>query len=220
MYTATGLCIQDKLRFIQRAGFKGISDAQLALFHHLDPTGTRLTNIAARAGLTKQSMIELVNKAAALGLVTRRPAADDLRAKLVLPTADGLRLLDHLQAAIDVTDLRMADISGAAFLAELERELQRYVARDTAFIATPDDPLEQRTDIGARGTSAARILAYASRRFAAQGLSVVHERGNHEVTEVMLSLFRNLDLGGTRLTEIAARARITKQSMRELVDRG
>ena len=39
------------------------------------------------------------------------------------------------------------------------------------------------------------------------------------VGQVQLALFRNLDLDGTHLTELAFRARMTKQSMQELVDK-
>ncbi len=39
------------------------------------------------------------------------------------------------------------------------------------------------------------------------------------VGQVHLALFRNLDLDGTHLTELASRARMTKQSMQELVDK-
>lgn len=220
LYTATGLGIQDKLRFMHHAGFAAITDAQLSLFHNIDPAGTRLTTIAARAGLTKQSMVELVNKAAALGLVMRRPDPCDQRAKLVLPTAQGRRLLNHLQAAIEATELHMTEICGGGFLAEIKHELLGYIAGDAAVVVgTPDDPFDQRTDIAARGNSTGRILAYAARHFAAQALTIVHRQGYHDVSEVLLSLFRNLDLDGTRLTEIAIRARMTKQSMRELVDR-
>ena len=63
------------------------------------------------------------------------------------------------------------------------------------------------------------MLALASRRFARDALKVVHQHGWREVNEVLLALFRNLDLQGTRLTDLAARAQMTKQSMRELVDR-
>jgi len=217
MYTATGVGIRDKLRIMHCSGYDAITDAQLSLFHNIDPAGTRLTAIAARAGLTKQSMVELVNKAAALGFVTRRPDPEDQRAKLVVPTANGRLLLKRLQVAIEATEARMADISGSAFVTELKRELLRYLASGASLTPASDEPLD--TDIVTRGYAVGRILAYATRRFAAQGLGVIHQRGYHDVTEVLLSLFRNLDLDGTRLTDLAIRARMTKQSMRELVDR-
>lgn len=219
MYTATGLCIRDKLAVLHRAGFAALTDAQLTLFQHIDAGGTRLTAIAARSGLTKQSMIELVNKATALGLVTRQPDPDDKRAKFVVPTADGLVLLEQLQAGIEAAERRMAHITGSGFLVEIEQELGPYAAGPAPAAGEADDPSERRTDIAACGRSTARILSLAARRFAVEGLAVAHRHGHLDVTEVLLALFRNLDLCGTRLTELAARARMTKQSMRELVDR-
>jgi DNA-binding MarR family transcriptional regulator len=217
MYTATGLCIRDKLQVIHASGFGSITDAQLALFHNLDTQGTRLTILAARAGLTKQSMIELVDKAAVQHLVTRRLDPDDKRAKSVSPTQRGLMLLASLKAGIDAAEQRMADLVGADFLSDLRQELGKYVGN--ALIDLPEDPPSLRTDIAARGDSTGRILAHAARRFAARTLDIAHQKGHHDVTEVLLALLRNLDLDGTRLTDIAARARMTKQSMRELVDR-
>jgi len=217
MYTATGLCIRDKLQVIHANDFASITEAQLALFHNLDIHGTRLTILAARAGLTKQSMIELVNKAAAQHLVTRQPDPDDKRAKSVSPTRHGLILLDSLKTGIDAAEQRMADVVGADFLSDLRQELGKYVGN--ALIDLREDQPPQRTDIAARGNSTGRILVHAARRFAARTLEVAHQKGHHDVTEVLLALLRNLDLDGTRLTDIATRARMTKQSMRELVDR-
>ena len=53
----------------------------MALVQNLDLYGTRLTEIAARAGMAKQSMLELVDKAERLSLVERRPDPDDQRAQ-------------------------------------------------------------------------------------------------------------------------------------------
>ena len=212
MYTATGLCIHRKLQYVHKAGFRTITEAQLSLFHNIDRQGTRLTDIAERAALTKQSMIELVNKAEKRGLVSRQPDPADGRSKFVTLTPEGEQLIEVLKASINLTERQMVEVTGAAFVDEMKRELGGYLSR------SPQRD-RKRSHLAATGTSAARLLALAARRFAADALSDVHEHGNLHVREADLSLFRNLDLNGTRLTDLAARARMTKQSMRELVDR-
>ena len=206
LFAATDRSVQEKLRVMHASGFGAITDAQLALFHHLDRDGAGLTTIAARAGLTKQAMIELVDRAEALGLVERRPDPTDKRAKIVHPTAKGLHLLDALQSSITVAEAHVAAIVGSDFLAEMKQRLGLYSA-----VGPPVGEAEPQP-IG-------RLLALSARRFAAEALAASRRDRRDDVVEVLLALFRNLDLGGTRLTDIAARARMTKQSMRELVDR-
>lgn len=212
MYTATGLCIRRKLQYVHKAGFRTITEAQLSLFHNIDRLGTRLSDIAERAAMTKQSMIELVNKAEKQGLLSRQPDPADGRAKFVMLTPKGDQLIEALKSAIDVTEQQMVEVTGAAFVDEMKHELGGYLGR------TPQ-PDQKRSDLAAAGTSTARLLALAARRFAANALTVAHENGNLHVSEADLALFRNLDLRGTRLTELGRRARMTKQSMCELIDR-
>ena len=210
LFAATRRCVRDKLRVVHGSGFATITDAQLALFHHLDDAGTRLTTLAARAGTTKQSMIELVDRADAAGLVTRAPDPADGRAKIVLLTPAGGTLRAVLDAAIRVAEAEVVQSVGTRFLADLKRALAAYLDASPA-----DDAAEGGQD----DASIARLFALSARRFAHNALGFAHGHGHLEVTEVLLALFRNLDLEGTRLTELAARALMTKQSMRELVDR-
>ncbi len=64
-----------------------------------------------------------------------------------------------------------------------------------------------------------RALSFASAVFEREVLRTVQQGEFAWVTPVQLALFRNLDLDGTPLTELAARACIAKQSMQELVDK-
>jgi DNA-binding MarR family transcriptional regulator len=47
--------------------------SQIHATRHLDVAGTRLTDMALRAAMTKQSMSELVCQLERRGMVTRRP---------------------------------------------------------------------------------------------------------------------------------------------------
>ncbi len=206
MFAATDLFVAHKLRILREAGMVAVSDATVTLMLNLDREGTRLTTLAQRAGQTKQSMIELVDRAEMAGLVERRADPHDLRAKLVRFTPRGTVVLARLEDGIRDAERRFAAAVGEAFLRELKAQLGSYVG-------VPDEA------DGWRARNAGRLLSLAARRFSRDLLRFVHERGYREVTQVLLALFRNLDLAGTRLTDLAARARMTKQSMRELVDR-
>jgi DNA-binding MarR family transcriptional regulator len=59
------------------------------VFENLDPQGTRLTELAARAGMTHQSMGELVAALEQRGYLERRTDPTDKRARLVCLTPKG-----------------------------------------------------------------------------------------------------------------------------------
>jgi DNA-binding MarR family transcriptional regulator len=62
------------------------------VFAYLDSRGTRVSVLADRAQITKQSMAELVAHLERHGYVERVPDPDDRRAKLVRSTARGEEL--------------------------------------------------------------------------------------------------------------------------------
>lgn len=60
------------------------------VFRFVRGDGMRLTELAARAGLTKQSVGEIVDDLTRLGYIERYPDPTDKRAKLIRLTAKGL----------------------------------------------------------------------------------------------------------------------------------
>ncbi|MEV6658928.1 MarR family winged helix-turn-helix transcriptional regulator [Nocardia fluminea] len=63
--------------------------AHYAVFRYLAPDGTRVTALAEAAGMTQQSMGELVTHLEKCGYVRRMPDPADGRARLVVTTAAG-----------------------------------------------------------------------------------------------------------------------------------
>jgi hypothetical protein len=63
-----------------------------AVFENLDPGGTRLTELAARAGITRQPMTKLVSVLKQQGYLERRPDPSDGRARIVRPTLTGRQM--------------------------------------------------------------------------------------------------------------------------------
>jgi DNA-binding MarR family transcriptional regulator len=73
----------------------------------VDRTGTRLSEIAQRAGITKQAMMQLVDGLQAMGCVRRVPDPEDARAKVVRLTAKGLRHRASSRKAIQAVESRI-----------------------------------------------------------------------------------------------------------------
>lgn len=105
-------------------GFADIRRAHSAVFRHIRPGGSRLTELAEKAGMAKQSMAYLVETLAAGGYVTAVPDPADGRARLVRLTARGRRVQETLLALGAVMEAECAKTMGSARFAELRRMLE------------------------------------------------------------------------------------------------
>jgi DNA-binding MarR family transcriptional regulator len=90
---AAGLMIDDLIARLDAAGFAGLTPAHSAVFENLDPGGTRLTELAARARITHQSMSELISVLQQRGYLERRPDPGDRRARIVCLTPTGRKMI-------------------------------------------------------------------------------------------------------------------------------
>ena len=219
LFAANTLFVRDKLNIVRASGFTGVTDTQLSLFINVDRDGTRITDIATRSGLTKQSVVELVDRAEKLGAVRRDADPFDKRTRTVRFTPLGTQIVRCLHQAIVASEQRFTALTGYAFAAEFKLRFGAYSALPIAYGDVVGGISAGRADPAWRSGNVGRVFALASRRFANDALHHAHLHGDRKNSEVLLSLFRNLDLDGTRLTDIAVRAHMTKQSMRELVDR-
>jgi DNA-binding MarR family transcriptional regulator len=71
------------------AGFDDIRPAHTAVFQHIEGDGSRLTELAERAQITKQSMSYLVDHLERCGYLERRSDPTDRRATLICLTERG-----------------------------------------------------------------------------------------------------------------------------------
>ena len=78
---------------LEASGFPDSPPSFHPIFENLDPEGTRLTVLAARAGLTHQSVGEVVSELERRGYVERIPDPTDKRARLVSLTDRGRQLV-------------------------------------------------------------------------------------------------------------------------------
>ncbi len=212
LFAAADRFVADKLALLRPNG-PVPTPALAILFEHLDQGGTRPSVLAERAGVTRSSMTELIARAIAMRLVERRPDPDDARARAIAFTPAGLVLQQRLRAGVLGAERAMTRAVGTVFVGRLKAGLSDYLAADGIGPSiAPANPAWRRLSIG-------RALPSAARLFARDTLAVVRRHGFGEVNEGVLGLCRLLDGDGTRLTELARRARMTKPAMAELVTR-
>jgi DNA-binding MarR family transcriptional regulator len=107
--------VDELVERLRAGGFEDTTAAHHPLFENIDPGGTRLTVLAARAGMTHQSMGELVSVLEQRGYVERRSDPSDRRARLVVLTPRGraaVRLAVKEIAAIEAAWLERVGAAG------------------------------------------------------------------------------------------------------------
>jgi DNA-binding MarR family transcriptional regulator len=109
-------------------GHPQVRTAHGNVFQFLEDEGTRVSVLAERAQMTKQSMGELVAHLEAHGYVERVPDPTDGRAKLVRATERGHAVYPVAHAAIAEVEARWAERLGDAKLAQLRRLLEELDA--------------------------------------------------------------------------------------------
>ena len=77
-----------------------VSAAHIHITRHVALEGSRLTDLAQLAGMTKQAMGDLVDQCEAWGLVTRERDPKDARSRVVRFTATGLAWLKAFRDAV------------------------------------------------------------------------------------------------------------------------
>ena len=95
-----------------------VGAAHIHITRHLAVGGSRLTDLAASAGMSKQAMGDLVDQCEAWGLVLREPDPHDKRARTVVFTASGLLWLQAFRGAV----------------AQAEAEFRQAVGTDVATV--------------------------------------------------------------------------------------
>jgi DNA-binding MarR family transcriptional regulator len=103
-----------------------VGAAHIHITRHLATEGSRLTELAQSAGMTKQAMGTLVDQCEAWGMVTREPDPHDARARQVRFTPTGLAWLDAYCAAIAQAELELRQAVGEEVATVLAIGLEAY----------------------------------------------------------------------------------------------
>lgn len=115
---------------LARAGFDDIRSSHRHVFIHIDDDGTTITQLAARAGVSKQAMVQFVNELEAGGYVRRAADPRDGRSKLVMTTQKGERSLQIAWRAIAAVEARWEAALGPRRMAEFRKALRRLSGED------------------------------------------------------------------------------------------
>lgn len=113
---------------LARRGFADLRPALLAVAQHIGPRGTRITELAARAWVTKATVVHAVDELERLGYVRREPDPADGRAKLVVPTRRAHAAERAAREVIAEMRAAWAALVGEEELASLEDGLRQLRA--------------------------------------------------------------------------------------------
>jgi DNA-binding MarR family transcriptional regulator len=89
LYTAANGLVEELHTRLERAGYADIRHAHGCVFGNIEPDGMRLTELAERAGMTKQGVGEAVSDLERLGYAERVADPRDGRAKIIRLTERG-----------------------------------------------------------------------------------------------------------------------------------
>lgn len=110
-------------------GFAEIRPAHSAVFRNIDPEGTRASDLAQRAGITKQSVAYLVEGLEADGFVETVPDPADGRARLVRLTRRGHAAYAALVRLSEAVDADLTSVLPEGRLELIRRDLAAIVRR-------------------------------------------------------------------------------------------
>ena len=120
------------LSAVAAAGFDDVTAAQARVFARIDPDGTRVTDLAERALITKQTAGFLVDQLERAGYVRRVPDPRDARARLV-------QVANRGRAAVEVARQAEAKVE-AEWTAHLGEEATAQLRQTLARLRQITDP--------------------------------------------------------------------------------
>jgi DNA-binding MarR family transcriptional regulator len=110
---------------LAKAGYDDITVAQMKIMQRIGPDGTRLTDLAEQAQVTKQTAGFLVDQLERAGWVERAPDPTDKRARLVRIAARGKQAIPIADAAVAEVEAEWEAHLGARRMAQLRRTLTK-----------------------------------------------------------------------------------------------
>lgn len=104
-----------------------LSASQVQITRHLPQAGCSLTELAARAGVSKQAMGKLVDQCAAWDLVARTRHTHDARLTWIVFTAAGLQWLQAYSLAVQQAQAEFRAAVGAEVATVVHLGLEAYI---------------------------------------------------------------------------------------------
>lgn len=126
--TAAEAMLEQFRHELEEAGYADIRPTHGCVFRFVRDDGMRLTELAALAGMTKQSVGEIVDDLVDRGYVQRIPDPADRRAKLICLTDKGVEAQRVGFDLLDDMEDRWGERFGQGRIAELRETLEAVVA--------------------------------------------------------------------------------------------
>jgi DNA-binding MarR family transcriptional regulator len=126
------------LRAIRDAGFDDVTLAQARVFQRIAPGGSRLTDLAEQAQMTKQSVAGLVEELERMRYVRRVPDPNDRRARLIQIDKRGRQAARTAQVAHDEIQAEWRSHLGARRFTQLRETLEDLRGITDPFSATSE----------------------------------------------------------------------------------
>lgn len=120
---------EELFRRFAETGFDDIRPGHGCVFGNIDPDGSRLTDMAQRARMTKQSVGEVTTDLERRGYVERRPDPTDGRVKIIRLTDRGREAQRLGLELIDEIERDWAERYGEANISALREALEAIAAR-------------------------------------------------------------------------------------------
>ncbi len=140
-FTLTGRIVQIQVavvgelyRRLAERGFDDLRPSSAPVFQHIAPEGSRLSELAERAGVTRQSLAEQIAALERCGYIDRLPDPADRRARLITLTERGWEAVDAGLSIIAEIESAWAHDLGA----------DRHRALTEALAEVADAPLGRR----------------------------------------------------------------------------
>jgi DNA-binding MarR family transcriptional regulator len=112
---------------ISRYGHDGLTPSHASLLRYIPLTGARLTDLAEKTEMSKQSVSEVIDELVKKGYLKRVPEEKDLRAKKVCFTEHGEKLLTDGIKAVKEVRAEYAAIIGEEAMNNLESSLSKII---------------------------------------------------------------------------------------------
>ena len=106
------------------AGYDDLNAAHVGLWRYPGLDGLRPSQLADQAGVTKQSVNDLLGLLERQGYLERIPDSADGRARVIRLTSKGRRLEQTIHAEAQSAQLRIAEILGPRRFAQLHSSLE------------------------------------------------------------------------------------------------
>ncbi|MAY35916.1 MAG: hypothetical protein CMN84_07430 [Spongiibacteraceae bacterium] len=197
-------------RFLQaysEQGFADIRRSHGAVLRHLDASGTTLSELALRAGVSKQAIGKVVRQLEALGYLSVVVSASDKRARLVRFSLRGDRLVSASNRVVD--DIRRhyrQQLGSETFqrLFELLQALTEKLGRQPSVTATGE---------AQRFLHFGRLMVELAEDFEQRLLAELSPVDAEKLSRPVLSQFFYCRAGGMTVTELAERQPLTVQAV-------